>query len=396
MNKLTIDDVELKGKRVFIRVDFNVPMTESGTIREDTRIRGALPTIRKAIKDGGRVILASHMGRPKGKIIPSLSMKPVAERLAMLLGQEVKLAPDCVGPEVEAMVNALKPGEVLLLENVRFHAGETKNDPALADGFAKLADVAVNDAFGTAHRAHSSNVGVGERVPPSVAGYLMAAEIDYFNKVVRTPQRPVVSILGGAKVSSKIGVIEALMDKVDKIIIGGAMAFTFFKARGYNTGTSLVEDDQLKVASDAEAKAKAKGVQLVLPVDAICAQTMDDGALTRVFPVNAIPDGWMGLDIGPESVKLFNEALGGVRTIVWNGPLGMFEKSAYASGTMAIANTVAKSGAISVVGGGDTDAAVKQAGVASSISHISTGGGAFLELMEGKELPGVTIIGEKK
>ncbi|MBF0420270.1 MAG: phosphoglycerate kinase [Magnetococcales bacterium] len=396
MNKLTIDDVELKGKRVFIRVDFNVPMTESGTIREDTRIRGALPTIRKAIKDGGRVILASHMGRPKGKIIPSLSMKPVAERLAMLLGQEVKLAPDCVGPEVEAMVNALKPGEVLLLENVRFHAGETKNDPALADGFAKLADVAINDAFGTAHRAHSSNVGVGERVPPSVAGYLMAAEIDYFNKVVRTPQRPVVSILGGAKVSSKIGVIEALMDKVDKIIIGGAMAFTFFKARGYNTGISLVEDDQLKVASDAEAKAKAKGVQLVLPVDAICAQTMDEGAQTRVFPVNAIPDGWMGLDIGPESVKLFNEALGGVRTIVWNGPLGMFEKSAYASGTMAIANTVAKSGAISVVGGGDTDAAVKQAGVASSISHISTGGGAFLELMEGKELPGVTIIGEKK
>ncbi|MBF0436832.1 MAG: phosphoglycerate kinase [Magnetococcales bacterium] len=396
MNKLTIDDVELKGKRVFIRVDFNVPMTESGTIREDTRIRGALPTIRKAIKDGGRVILASHMGRPKGKIIPSLSMKPVAERLAMLLGQEVKLAPDCVGPEVEAMVNALKPGEVLLLENVRFHAGETKNDAALADGFAKLADVAINDAFGTAHRAHSSNVGVGERVPPSVAGYLMAAEIDYFNKVVRTPQRPVVSILGGAKVSSKIGVIEALMDKVDKIIIGGAMAFTFFKARGYNTGISLVEDDQLKVASDAEAKAKAKGVQLVLPVDAICAQTMDDGAQTRVFPVNAIPDGWMGLDIGPESVKLFNEALGGVRTIVWNGPLGMFEKSAYASGTMAIANTVAKSGAISVVGGGDTDAAVKQAGVASSISHISTGGGAFLELMEGKELPGVTIIGEKK
>ncbi|MBF0416211.1 MAG: phosphoglycerate kinase [Magnetococcales bacterium] len=396
MNKLTIDDVELKGKRVFIRVDFNVPMTESGTIREDTRIRGALPTIRKAIKDGGRVILASHMGRPKGKIIPALSMKPVAERLAMLLGQEVKLAPDCVGPEVEAMVNALKPGEVLLLENVRFHAGETKNDPALADGFAKLADVAVNDAFGTAHRAHSSNVGVGERVPPSVAGYLMAAEIDYFNKVVRTPQRPVVSILGGAKVSSKIGVIEALMDKVDKIIIGGAMAFTFFKARGYNTGISLVEDDQLKVASDAEAKAKAKGVQLVLPVDAICAQTMDEGAQTRVFPVNAIPDGWMGLDIGPESVKLFNEALGGVRTIVWNGPLGMFEKSAYASGTMAIANTVAKSGAISVVGGGDTDAAVKQAGVASSISHISTGGGAFLELMEGKELPGVTIIGEKK
>ncbi|HIJ85528.1 MAG: phosphoglycerate kinase [Magnetococcales bacterium] len=396
MNKLTIDDVSLKGKRVFIRVDFNVPMTESGTIREDTRIRGALPTIRKAIKDGGRVILASHMGRPKGKVIASLSLKPVAERLSMLLGQEVKLAPDCVGPEVEAMVNALKPGEVLLLENVRFHAGETKNDPALADGFARLADVAVNDAFGTAHRAHSSNVGVGERVPPSVAGYLMAAEIDYFNKVVRSPQRPVVSILGGAKVSSKIGVIEALMDKVDKIIIGGAMAFTFFKARGYNTGTSLVEDDQLQVARDAEAKAKAKGVQLMLPVDAICAQSMDDGAPTRIFPVTAIPDGWMGLDVGPETTKLFDEALGGVRTIVWNGPLGMFEKAAYATGTMHMAKTVSKSGAISVVGGGDTDAAVKQAGVASSISHISTGGGAFLELMEGKELPGVTIIGEKK
>lgn len=396
MNKLTIDDVVLKNKRVFIRVDFNVPMTESGTIREDTRIRGALPTIRKVIKEGGKVILASHMGRPKGKVIASLSLKPVAERLAMLLGQEVKLAPDCVGPEVEAMVNALKPGEVLLLENVRFHAGETKNDSELADGFAKLADVAVNDAFGTAHRAHSSNVGVGERVPPSVAGYLMAAEIEYFNKAVRNPQHPVVSILGGAKVSSKIGVIEALMEKVDKIIIGGAMAFTFFKARGYNTGNSLVEDDQLQVAIDAEAKAKARGVQLILPVDAVCAQSLDDGAATRVFPVDAIPDGWMGLDVGPATTKLFNEALGGVRTIVWNGPLGMFEKSAYATGTMAMAKTVSTSGAISVVGGGDTDAAVKQAGVAGSISHISTGGGAFLELMEGKELPGITIIGEKK
>jgi phosphoglycerate kinase len=394
MDKRTIDDIELTGKRVFVRVDFNVPLTKEGNIREDTRIRGAVPTIRKIIDRGGRVVLASHMGRPKGAVVPGLSLAPVAKRLSELLAQPVALAPDCVGPEVEALVDALKPGEVLLLENVRFHGGETKNDPALAEGFARLADVVVNDAFGTAHRAHASNVGVAQRVTPAVAGDLMAAEIDYFNKAVSQPQRPVVAILGGAKVSTKIGVIEALLGKVDKIIIGGAMANTFFKARGYSVGSSLVEESMLEVAALAEKKAKEKGVEFLLPLDCIAAQSMAEGGETQVVPVRSIPEGWMGLDVGPESLALFQAALVGAKTIVWNGPLGVFEQPAFAQGTVGLAQSVAACEGVTVVGGGDTDAAVRLAGVADKISHISTGGGAFLELMEGKTLPGIDILSE--
>jgi phosphoglycerate kinase len=393
MDKLNIDGVDLAGKRVFVRVDFNVPLTSEGEIREDTRIRGALPTIKKILAAGGRLVLASHLGRPKGVVVPELSLKPIAKRLSELLGQPVILAPDSVGEDVLALVNNLQPGEVVLLENVRFHSGETKNDPKLAAGFAQLADVVVNDAFGTAHRAHASNVGVAELVTPAVAGLLMAAEIEYFNKAISQPKRPVVAILGGAKVSTKIGVIDALIEKVDKIIIGGAMANTFFKSMGYQVGSSLVEDAMLDVAAAAEAKARNKGVEFLLPVDCVIAQKIQDSAETKIVDVKNIPDGWMGLDVGPDSLQLFKKALQGVATIVWNGPLGVFEMPVFANGTLGLAKSVANSSAVTVVGGGDTDAAVRLAGVADQISHISTGGGAFLELMEGKTLPGIDILG---
>lgn len=393
MKKLTIEQVDLAGKRVFIRVDFNVPMTADGQIREETRIVAALPTIRLAMEKGGRVILASHFGRPDGQVVPKYSLKPVAERLSQRLGQTVPLAPDCVGEAVEQMVNRLNPGEILLLENVRFHAGETKNSAQLADQFARLADVVVNDAFGAAHRAHASNVGIAQRVSPSVAGLLMAAEMDYFDKAVRHPQRPVAAILGGSKVSTKIAVIETLLEKVETILIGGAMAFTFFKARGYTVGSSLVEDDMLDVAHRIEAKAKERGVALLLPVDAVIAQSLEEEE-TQVVPVGEIPEGWMGLDIGPATVQSFERALQSAQTIVWNGPMGVFEKPAFAHGTVALAHAVANSTALSVAGGGDTDAALRQAGVAERISFISTGGGAFMELLEGKELPGMAILTE--
>ena len=395
MDKRTIDDVNLTGKRVFIRADFNVPLDENGHIREQTRIQRALPTIRHALDQGGRVVLAAHLGRPQGVVVPELSLKPVAKRLSQLLGKTVTLAPDCIGPEVEACVDRLQPGEAILLENVRFHAGETHNDPQLVEGFARLADVVVNDAFGTAHRAHASNVGVGQRLGGAVAGYLMADEIGFFNRAVKNPQRPVVAILGGAKVSTKIGVIEALLEKVDVILIGGAMAFTFFKARGYATGNSLIEEGMVDVARQAEAKAKEKGVELRLPVDVVIAQQMTEIASTRVVPVAVIPDGWMGLDIGPETVKIFGKRLAQAKTILWNGPMGAFEKKPFAAGTTALAQAVAASPALSVVGGGDTDAAIRQAGVADQISYISTGGGAFLVLLEGRELPGIAVLTDR-
>ncbi|MEO5353413.1 MAG: phosphoglycerate kinase [Magnetococcus sp. XQGC-1] len=391
MHKLTIEQIDLAGKRVFIRVDFNVPMTGDGRIREETRIVGALPTIRLAISKGARVILASHFGRPEGKVMPQYSLKPVAERLSQLLGQPVPLAPDCVGEEVEQLVAALQPGSVLMLENVRFHAGETKNNPQLADAFARLADVVVNDAFGAAHRAHASNVGIAQRVSPAVAGLLMAAEIDYFNKAVRQPERPLAAILGGSKVSTKIAVIETLLEKVDLLLLGGAMAFTFFKARGQEVGSSLVEEEMLDVARRIETKAKERGVELLLPLDAVIAQSID-GTESQTVPVSAIPAGWMGLDIGPETVERFARALQSVKTIVWNGPMGVFEKPAFAQGTVTLARHVADCPALSVAGGGDTDAALRQAGVAERISFISTGGGAFMELLEGKELPGITAL----
>lgn len=392
MKKLTIKDVDIQGRRAFIRVDFNVPLTESGEIRKDSRIQAALPTIRYAIDQGAKVILASHMGRPKGKVVPGLSLKPVAQRLAELLKKPVGLAPDCVGTEVEEMVGNLQDGDVLLLENLRFHKGETDNDPDFAAGLAKHADVAVNDAFGTAHRGHASNLGVASLVKPAVAGLCMAAEIDFFNKAMTAPERPVAAILGGSKVSTKIGVIEALLEKVDAILIGGGMAFTFFKARGGAVGNSLVEEEMLDIARAAEEKAKAKGVDLLLPMDSVIAKEIADGAETRTADSNAIPDGWMGLDIGPEALKAYGDAVKNAKTVIWNGPMGVFETEAFARGTFELAKVVGAADALSVIGGGDTDAAIKTAGVADQVSYISTGGGAFLELLEGKELPGITSL----
>ena len=394
MNKRTIEEIDLNGKRVFIRVDFNVPLTADGQIREETRIRAALPTIRQAMAKGGRVILASHLGRPGGKIKPEYSLKPVAQRLSQRLDQPVTLATDSIGPEVEQQVEKLQPGEVLMLENVRFHAGETKNDPTLADAFARLADVFVNDAFGAAHRAHASNVGIAQRVSPAVAGLLMANEINFFNQSVLKPNHPVAAILGGSKVSTKIAVIERLLSKVDKILIGGAMAFTFMKARGHPVGASLVEEDMLDVARHTENRAKEQGVELLLPVDAVVAQSTSSEQ-TKTVDIEQIPAGWMGLDVGPKTTQQFATALQPVKTIIWNGPMGVFEQPAFAQGTVSLAEVVAQSQALSVAGGGDTDAAIRQAGVADRISFISTGGGAFMELLEGKELPGIASLADR-
>ncbi|MBF0271797.1 MAG: phosphoglycerate kinase [Magnetococcales bacterium] len=394
MKKQTIADLDVAGKRVFIRVDFNIPLAADGTIGSDARIRKSLPTIQKVIDGGGRAILASHLGRPKNGVGPSL--KPVAERLSELLGKPVPLAPDCIGPEVEALVANLPPGGVILLENVRLRPGEEKNDPQLADDFARLADLVVNDAFGTAHRAHASNVGVAQRVPPAVAGLLMADELDFFHRAMIAPQRPVVALLGGSKVSTKIQLIESLLTKMDTILIGGAMAFTFLAARGGQVGASLVEPDMLAVAQQAEAKAQQAGVELLMPVDAVVSQNKDGSSATRVVPADQIPEGWMGLDVGPETVRLFAERLSRAATVVWNGPVGVFEIPAFAAGTLALAHHIANGQALSVTGGGDTESAIAKAGVAERISHISTGGGAFLELLEGKDLPGVSVLADAK
>ncbi|MBF0612718.1 MAG: phosphoglycerate kinase [Magnetococcales bacterium] len=392
MAKRTIRDVELTGKRVFMRVDFNVPLDGQGGIREESRIKAALPTIRYAMERGGKVILASHLGRPKGGPSPEFSLKPVAGALERLLGIPVAMAPDCVGSQVEEMVAGMSNGQVILLENVRFHGGETKDDPQLAAAFARLADVVVNDAFGTAHRAHSSNVGVARLVKPAVAGLLMAEEISYLDRVMANPERPMVAILGGSKVSTKIQVIRSLLERVDAILIGGGMAFTLLQAQGGQVGNSLVEPEMLEEARQALAKAKERGVSLLLPEDAVVARSLEEGGETRVMGAGAIEEGWMGLDIGPATIGRFIQALQGVKTIVWNGPMGVFEKPAFAQGTLAMAQAVAQSPALSVLGGGDTDAAAHQCGVADKVSYISTGGGAFLELLEGRSLPGVDIL----
>lgn len=396
MDKKTIEKVDLKGKRVFIRADFNVPFDENGNITDDGRIRSTLPTINYALDAGAKVILASHLGRPKGKPNPKYSLAPVALRLNRLLNKEVKFAKDCIGPDVEHMIQGMRPGDVLLLENLRFHAEEEKNDEGFSKALAAFTDVYVNDAFGTAHRAHASTYGITKFVKESVAGFLMKKEIEYLQKTVANPVRPFVAILGGAKVSGKIGVIENLQNKVDKIIVGGAMAFTFIKAQGQETGNSLVEPDMLEMAERLRKSAHEKGVKFYLPVDFVVAENANDGAETKIVTSQEIPKGWVGLDIGPATTRLFAEAIQDAKTIIWNGPMGMFEKDAYSRGTFAIARSVADAYATTIVGGGDTDVAVHKAGVSDSITFISTGGGASLELLEGKELPGLAALTDDK
>jgi phosphoglycerate kinase len=389
MAKLSIKDLDLNGKRVFIRVDFNVPLANGGQeITSDKRIRASLPTINYALEHGAGVILASHLGRPKGKPNPEMSMKPVAAKLEQLLGKPVKLAPDCVGPEVEAMLP--KPGQVLLLENLRYHAEEEANDPAFSEKLAKLCDVYVNDAFGSAHRAHASTVGMIQFVKQAAAGLLMDKELQYMNMATTNPARPCVAILGGAKVSDKIEVIENLSKVVDKVLIGGAMAYTFMKSQGETVGKSLVEDDKLDLAKKLLSEHANK---IVLPVDHVVAAELKEGAEHET--VTKIPDGKMGLDIGEKTISEYSAIIKGAKTVIWNGPMGVFEKPPFDRGTVALAKAVAESGAISVVGGGDSEKAIKSAGVSDKISHVSTGGGASLEFLSGIELPGVAALTDK-
>ena len=391
--KRSVRDTDLEGKRVLLRCDFNVPMKE-GRIQDDTRIRAALPTIGYILDRGASLILCSHLGRPKGQVKPELTLAPVAERLSELLKQPVPLAPDCVGPQVQAMAEALKPGECLLLENLRFHPEEEKNDPAFAKALADLADIFVSDAFGTVHRAHASTAGVAAFLP-AVSGLLIQKELEIMGGALENPRRPFVAILGGAKVSDKIGVINNLLEKADTIIIGGGMAYTFIKAMGHDVGTSLLEADKVDYAREMLDKAAAKGVMLLLPVDTAIHDKFENTDQFLTVDTAMMPDGYMGLDIGPKSVRLFTEAIRGAGTVIWNGPMGVFEFPAFAQGTKAIARALAESGAITIVGGGDSAAAVEQLGFADKMTHISTGGGASLEFLEGKELPGVACLLDK-
>lgn len=395
LKKQTIEDVTLRGKRVLIRADFNVPLDDALQITDDTRIRSTLPTINRAVDEGAKVILCSHLGRPKSSSDLKFSLAPIAKRLQRLLGKEVAFAPDCIGSAAESLVAKMKPGDVLLLENLRFHAGEEKNDEAFSKSLAALADVYINDAFGAAHRAHASIVGVTKFVKVCAAGYLLKKEIEYLEGAVANPMRPFVAILGGAKVSGKIGVIENLGKRVDKVIIGGGMAFTFIKAMGMEIGSSLVEDNMLDFARGIQEHAMSRGVKFYLPVDCVVAASREPGAETKLVPVQEIPKGWCGLDIGPASVKLFSEAVQNAKTILWNGPMGMFETDAYSRGTFSLAHAVSNAYALTIVGGGDTALAVHRAGESESMSFISTGGGAALELLEGKELPGLAALPAK-
>ena len=388
----TLKELELAGKRVLVRVDFNVPMNESGEITDDLRIRTALPTLRYLVEQRARVIICTHMGRPKGQRVEKFSLAPVAALTAEMLGRPVPLAPDCIGDEVAAAVAALKDGDCLMLENLRFHPEEEKNDAAFSRQLASVADVYVNDAFAVSHRAHASVVGVTAHVPEKAAGFLLQKEMEYFQRAIGTPQRPLVAIVGGAKVSGKLEALQNMLGRVDRMIIGGAMANTFLKSQGYNVGASKVEDDLLETARQLLVQARAQGIKVYLPVDVIAAHRFAPDAVSKQVTIQDIPDNWMALDIGPASVVLFNEALADAKTIVWNGPMGAFEMDAYARGTMALAHTVASSHALSVTGGGDSNAAVKQSGEAENISYMSTGGGAFLMLMEGKELPGIKAL----
>jgi len=399
MAKKTIADIDVSGKRVFMRVDFNVPLNEDREITNDRRIQMALASIKKAVEGGARLILASHLGRPKGLPSEKFSLAPAAKRLGELLGQDVKLAPDCVGPEVKAMVDDMKDGEVIVLENVRFHKGETKNEPEFAKQLADLADIYVNDAFGTAHREHASMYGVPEAIGPGnrVCGYLIEKELKYLGDTLTEPQKPFVAILGGAKVSDKISVIENLIDKVDRILIGGGMAYTFFKAQGLEIGKSICEDDKLDVASELLVSAKSKNCEIVLPIDNIIAKEFKANAENKVNTGN-IPEDWQGLDIGPDTRKLFADKIADAKTIVWNGPMGVFEMEPFDVGTKAVAQAIAEAtdnGAVSIIGGGDSAAAVEQMGLAEHMSHISTGGGASLEFLEGKKFTCLEILDDK-
>jgi phosphoglycerate kinase len=392
MDFKSIDEIPIQGKKIFLRVDFNVPLDAGGKVTDDHRIQAALPTIKYALTQNGRVILASHLGRPKGKPEPQYSLLPVALRLSGLLKREVKLAPDCIGPEVEKMVGEMRGGDILLLENLRFHKEEEKNDPVFAAALARLADVYINDAFAVSHRAHASVEGITKSFQQKAAGFLMKEELTYLHKVMVNPARPLAAVIGGAKVSGKLEVLKSLVPRVNKMLIGGGMAFTFLKAAGIDVGKSLVEDDLLKTAGEVLEAGRKSGAEICLPVDCVAAEKFEAAAQNKIVGVKEIPKDWMGLDIGPATIKLFGEALQGVKTILWNGPMGVFEMAPFRRGTMEMARYIADSGAVSVVGGGDTDLAVHQSGQAEKISYISTAGGAFLELLEGKALPGVEAL----
>ena len=395
MDKKTIADIEVSGKSCLVRVDFNVPLDETGRITDENRIEGALPTIKYLAEKGAKVILCSHLGRPKGKVNPKYSLRPVAERLAELLPFKVTFASDVIGESAASAVAACKPGEAVLLENLRFHAEEEQNDPEFSKSLAAFADVYVNDAFGTAHRAHASTAGVSAFVPVSVAGFLIGKELEVMGKALEDPARPFVAILGGAKVSDKIGVINNLLDKVDALIIGGAMAYTFIKAKGYSVGRSLCELDKVDLAKELLAKAEERGVKLLLPVDNVVARGFSNDAEFMTVPSDSMPEDWEGLDIGGKTIELFSSTIKSAKTVIWNGPMGVFEFSNFAKGTQEVARALAGSGAITIIGGGDSAAAVAQLGYADKMTHISTGGGASLEFLEGLELPGVACLNDK-
>ena len=394
MNKKTVKDIDLKGKKVFVRCDFNVPMDENQNITDNARIVGALPTIKYLLEQNCKIILASHLGRPKGEFKPEFSLAPVAKELSKLLGQEVIMAKDVIGEDAETKAANLKEGEILLLENVRFHKEETDNDPEFCKKLASMAEVYVNDAFGTAHRAHASTTGIASYLP-AVSGFLIEKELQFLGNAVNNPERPFVAILGGAKVSDKIGVIDSLLEKVDTLMIGGGMAYTFFKAQGYEVGNSICEMDKLDLAKEAMEKAEQKGVKLMLPVDTKVGKEFKPDTESKIVSYTEIPADWEGFDIGPETIKMFEDELRKAKTVVWNGPLGLFEFDQFAVGTNAIAKVLSEIDATTIIGGGDSAAAVKKAGLEDKMTHISTGGGASLEFLEGKKLPGIEALMDK-
>ena len=394
MNKKTVKDVDLKGKKVFVRCDFNVPMDENQNITDNTRIKAALPTIKYLLEQNCKIILASHLGRPKGEVKPEFSLKPVAKELSKLLGKEVIMANDVIGEDATTKAANLKNGEIMLLENVRFHREETDNDPEFAKKLASMAEIFVNDAFGTAHRAHASTTGIADYIP-GVAGFLIEKELKFLGNAINNPERPFVALLGGAKVSDKIGVIDSLLDKVDTLMIGGGMAYTFFKAQGYNVGNSLCEVEKTGLALEAMEKAKAKGVKLLLPIDTKVGKEFKPDTESKTVAWTEIPDGWEGFDIGEKTIEMFKNELQSAKTVIWNGPLGLFEFDQFAIGTNEIAKTLADLDATTIIGGGDSAAAVTKAGLADKMTHISTGGGASLEFLEGKKLPGIECLQDK-